>query len=185
MAELVPIEVLCAQPPAEAGLCRLAILPPIRKTWLAPWPGEEHAFSATLHAALGLSFPAPGQVVRSDTATVFWAGREAAFLVGAAPPDALGEQGAVVDVSDGWVRLQLEGDDAPSVLSRLCPVDLRSHLFASETALRTQMGHTNALVMAGRADGIELWGARSYAAHLHDQLAEAMRVVAARRDLRG
>ncbi|MEM9394813.1 MAG: sarcosine oxidase subunit gamma [Pseudomonadota bacterium] len=184
MGSLAPIETLFLQPSVQAGLSRLTLLPLMQKTWLAPWPGTEQDFSAALSAELGLTFPAPGQVHQSGKALVYWAGRNAAFLIGAEPPVSLGVHGAVVDVSDGWVRFRLEGEDGPSVMARLCAVDLRPGVFAEETSLRTQVGHVTALIIAGRKNETELWVTRSYAAHLHEELVATMRAVAARRDLR-
>ncbi|MDJ0860554.1 MAG: sarcosine oxidase subunit gamma [Dinoroseobacter sp.] len=180
MAELATIEELIAQGPQRVGRCELSFMSPIRKTWLAPWPGEQVAFSDAMQNAFGLALPASGEVLRAGTVSVVWVGREAAILLEAEVTPELAAHGAAVDVSDGWTRMLISGEDAVQVLARLCPVDLRTELYAKETALRTQIGHLSALVVAGRTDGVELWVMRSFAAHLHEELVTAMEGIAAR-----
>lgn len=106
-------------------------------------------------------------------------------VVTAEPPAAVARLGVaqwlvegsgVVDVSDAYAGLVLEGQDAAEVLARLVPVDPAAGLPA-----RTLLRHVPVVILP-RPDGFGLLVSRSYAASAVADLVEAMRAVAARRD---
>lgn len=182
MSKDLTYESLLERPVETIGNTRLACLPYARVHWLAPWPTHEAAFSERLNRVCGLPFPKPGQVLENEGKAMIWAGRDAAFWLGDTPEESLREHGAVIDVSDGWARCVLSGPDAALVLARLCPVDLRPVLFTTPTSLRTEIKHMAVLIIAGREE-IEIWGMRSFAMTLYNDLCEAMRAVAARTEI--
>lgn len=182
MAETMTTEDLLRAPPCDIGQVCLSVAPTQSLHWIAPWPGSEADVTASLQAEIGAGFPGPGQVFETKGALLCWAGRGAAFLMGASPPAAASRHGAVIDVSDGWIGLRLAGADAAQVMARVCPVDLRQELFSGPCALRTEIAHVAALVIAGRAE-IEMWVMRSFATTVYLELRHAAGAVAARRSL--
>lgn len=151
--------------------------------WLAPFPSREAAFGATLEAAHGLAWPAPGKVTRAEGMEARWAGRAQALLVGVAEPaSALAAEGAVTDVSDVYVRLLLSGEARAEVLARLVPLDLRADRFGAGATARTLLGHIAAHLTA-REDWIEIAVMRSFGASAVHEIERAMCGVAARQAL--
>lgn len=144
---------------------------------IAPFPQQEAAVSALL----GLAFPVPGSVVEGQGKRLIWSGRASAFLVGAAPPEDLGAHAAVVDQSDGWTVLHLEGEDAVAVLARFIALDLREAAFPAGSVARVQLGHHPGMVVRNAAQAFEVWTYRSMASSCVSALAGAMTAVAARR----
>jgi sarcosine oxidase subunit gamma len=172
---------LCAEPRVDGSLS-LSVLPPEPIHWLAPWPGAQAAMSDALQEELGLCLPAPGQILVRGGVQCIWAGKDAAFLVGSPGVTGVQAHGAVVDVSDGWIRFRLEGAGVADVMARLCPVDLRAQRFPGPTVLRSLLGQISAVIIAGSPE-VEIWVMRSYAVSAWKDMAEAMASFAARQAL--
>lgn len=85
-------------------------------------------------------------------------------------------EGRVTDQSDGWAALDLTGSGWEEVLARLCPLDPAA--IAPGSAQRSEVGHLMALVV-GIEGGVRIFVMRSFARHLHHEVAIAMRSVAA------
>ena len=141
-------------------------------TAIAPFPGQAEAVGR----ALGMAFPGPNRVTQADGARLVWAGRDLAFLIGAAAPKTL--PAALVDQSDGWVTFNLSGVQAVDVLARLLPLDLRGA--QKGQAFRTALNHSPLIVMVERCDAFTLLTFRSMARTAWHELEEAMGKVAAR-----
>ncbi|MFD0979623.1 sarcosine oxidase subunit gamma [Tropicimonas aquimaris] len=175
---------LAAETPL-GGLCvshgdlTLTELPAVRLTLLAPWPGEARAMSHALQAAHGVYFPEPGETLENGGTRILWAGRAQALLAGPAPAKELSHHGAVVDQTEGWAGIRLEGADAALVLARLCPLDLRGKAFQAGRTARSLLGHMNAQITAVDG-GFELLVMRSMARTAATEIEHAMRNVAAR-----
>ncbi|MBM3612900.1 MAG: sarcosine oxidase subunit gamma, partial [Alphaproteobacteria bacterium] len=122
MAELIALSPLAGHVPLTVGRFDLteADLGPIHS--VAPLPGRRAALDAALLAA-GFVFPAPPEMREGPAGRMVWAGRDLAFLMGAAPSDAVRAAAAVTDQSDGWAALRLSGRGIADVLARLVPVD--------------------------------------------------------------
>lgn len=90
-----------------------------------------------------------------------------AALVGAAP--------SVVEVSDAWVSLLVEGPGAARLLSAGCPLDLHANAFPVGMATRTVLGSVGILLWRRGDTAWHLEVGRSYAAHARAFLAEAAR----------
>lgn len=177
MAELIasgPLDRLAPFEAAEA-LLDVPALGPVAA--ILPWPGRVEAVDAALKAR-GLGFPAPGQSLEVADTRILWAGREAAFLIGTAPPELA--DAAVIDLTDGWGGLTLNGPGAVAVLARLVPIDLRAGAFPEGAVARTLLGHVQVLIQR-RGGGFELLVMRSYIQTAHHEIAGAMRRHAALR----
>ncbi|GAB4260851.1 MAG: hypothetical protein Kow0013_04810 [Pararhodobacter sp.] len=179
MADLAPKPAL-ERAAATIGALRIAPVTHGRITAIAPYPGAD--IDAGL-APLGVRFPAPGTVSASGAARLVWTGRALAFLFGAAPPDGLAPLAAVSDQTDGWAWMHVSGPDAPALLARLCPLDLRPESFPPGRVARSLIGHMQAIILRDAPEAFEIGVFRSMAETLHHDLTEAARRLAARRAL--
>ena len=168
--------------PLAMGDCTLSAQAPGTAWLIAPYPGRVAACSAAL-ALLGLRFPAPGQGLAAGGRRIVWAGRDQAFLFGAAPPEGLAEHAALTDQSDGWAGLRLQGPDAEAVLARLVPLDLRIGAFPEGHVARSLLGHMPLLIQRTGAETFALMTYRSMAGSAVQEIAHALKAVAARRRL--
>ncbi|KPQ08535.1 MAG: sarcosine oxidase, subunit gamma [Rhodobacteraceae bacterium HLUCCA12] len=166
--------------PRVLGDCRLSPLPLERITAIQPFPGRTAAVDAALKA-MGLAFPAPGELVETAPARIVWAGRETAFLFDLSVPDGVAADAAITDQSDGWAGLRLEGGDAAAVLARLVPVDLRLSAFAPGRSLRAPLNQMPALILRTGAEAFEIRVFRSMIETAVEDLSAAMTSVAARK----
>lgn len=161
--------------PLAHGATRLSAIGPQRVTAISPYPGQTEAVAALLGG-----FPAPGEV-RADMLRLVWAGHGTALAFGEDLPAGLGEVAALVDQSDGWAGVVLEGEDAQAVLARLVAIDLRA--LPAPASVRSLLGHLPLLMVKESAARFEIWSYRSMAGSLVHELERAMRNVAARRSV--
>lgn len=164
--------------PVTAAGVTLTEAPPARITSVAPFAGQEKAVAAALKA-LGLGWPKPGRALAKEGATILWAGRDQAFLIGAAP-DGLPGLAALTDQSDGWARLHLDGPGAEAVLARLVPLDLRPAAFPEGAAARSGLNHMMMVLHRAGPERFEIMVFRSMAASAVHELTRAMQALAAR-----
>jgi heterotetrameric sarcosine oxidase gamma subunit len=162
------------------GDLRIAALDPGRVTSVAPYPGRDPDASL---AALGLRFPAPGEIHAAHGARIVWAGRQLAFLIGTEPPENLSAAAALTDQSDGWAWVHVTGSAATEVLARLCPLDLRLAAFPPGTAAKSLIGHMQALIVRTSESGFEVAVFASMAGTLRHDLEAAAKAIAARQSL--
>ena len=113
-----------------------------------------------------------------DGPRIVWTGRGQAFLIGAEPPKGLEGAAALVDQSDGWAGLRLEGPAAADVLARLVPLDLRA--MAVGSCARSLLGHMALVLMRPEAEAFEMLVFRSMARTAVHEIDTAMRQLAAR-----
>ncbi len=166
--------------PISVGSATLSEALPEAITCVAPLKGMEDAVSRALMADTGCGFPEPNRATRSDTATVIWVGPGQALVIG---PPVMIDGAAVTDQSDGWACLNLSGEAARDVLTRLTPVDLRDASFPVDATARTLLGHMTASIT--RRDNA-VWSIlvfRSMARSAIHDLTRAMNGVAARASL--
>jgi len=179
VAELIALTPLAGHVPLTVGRFDLteADLGPIHS--VAPLPGRRAALDAALLAA-GFVFPAPSEMHEGPAGRMVWAGRDLAFLMGAAPSDAVRAAAAVTDQSDGWAALRLSGRGIADVLARLVPVDCGDGALPPGRAVRTQINHMPGLLLREGAEAVVLMTFRSMGATLVHEVAEAARRVSAR-----
>lgn len=177
MGKLEAVSACAGLLPITIGALGLTEMQVGQITSVTPFEG---ASKAALDRALGLPFPAPLQSVTNGEQRCVWVGQGAALLMGAAPDDSLGAYAAVVDQSDAWAVVMLQGKGGEDALARLVPVDLRLRSFGVGASVRTQLGHMNASIT--RLDGQTFMIAvfRSMAGTLVHDLTRALEAVAAR-----
>jgi sarcosine oxidase subunit gamma len=126
-----------------------------------------------------MAFPAPGRATGKEGARCIWSGIGAAFLVGPEPDAGLGEFAAVVDQSDAWAIVCLQGEASEAVLARLVPVDVRAAQFKRGHTVRTQLQHLDVSITRVGAQRFQIMAFRSMAQTLVHDLETAMKTVAA------
>ena len=166
--------------PVEVGTCRIFASPPGAMHLISPYKGQEKPLSAAMKSAHGMAFPAAGRVTGKEGVRLVWFGLDQAMLIGPAPDARLSEFAAVVDQSDGWAVLRLEGVRAEDVLARLVSVDMRAGQFKRGQAMRMQLQHLHVSITRIGGDVFQIMVMRSMAKTLVDDLENAMRLVAAR-----
>lgn len=179
MAKLIATPPVTEGLPVTAGNCTLTLTDPGPITALAPFNGQDEAFSKTLRQTHGLEAPAPGHSTASESARCLWTGRGQVMLLGVAPDAGLTPLAAVTDQSDAWACFRLKGAVARDVLARLTPLDLHPAIFPQGATARSLVQHMTCILTRVGADTYDIMVFRSMAgAALHD-LATAMKSVAA------
>jgi sarcosine oxidase subunit gamma len=160
----------------EAGGLALSESTVDQITSVAPFKGQADAVSRAMKAELGIGFPAPGDAFLKGDVQVIWAGRNTAFVMGAAfaPTGA-----ALTDQSDAWAIFRLEGVAAQDVLARLVPIDLRDAAFGEGRTARTMLAHMTCSLTRIGATRYDVMVFRSMAATAWHDLKGAMERVLA------
>jgi len=141
---------------------------------------DADAMGAALKKAHGIAWPAPNRSTGKAQTRCIWFGHREVLLIGPAPEASLGKHGAVVDVTDGWAVVQLQGAGVEEVLARLVPVNLSAATFKRGHSARTLLGHMNAAITRLGPDAFEILVFRSMATTLVHDLKRAMESVTAR-----
>lgn len=141
---------------------------------------DADAMGKTLEKAHGVQWPAPNRCTVKGKARCLWFGHREVVLMGPAPGAALARHGAVVDVTDGWAVVELQGAGAEEVLARLVPVNLSPAAFKRGHTARTIVGHMQASITRLGPDVFEILVFRSMATTLVHDLKRAMESVTAR-----
>ena len=102
------------------------------------------------------------------------------MLVGPAPDPALSEQAVMVDQSDAWAVVRLDGTGAREVLARLTPLDLREGHFKRGHTARSELAHMPAAITRIGARAYQVMVFRAMAGTLVHEMRVAMQGVAAR-----
>lgn len=171
--------------PVEIGGARLSALPWTATLAILPFRGREAAVSESLAATVGAGLPRAGRTTRLAGGRLIWAGPGQWLLTGPAAgvaEPALAGLAAVIDQSDGWAGMLLDGPEAREVLARLLPLDLDPAAFPEDFAARSLLRHVACLIVASEA-GWELRVQRSFARTAVHEITEAMRSLAGRREL--
>ncbi|MEM6387225.1 MAG: sarcosine oxidase subunit gamma family protein [Pseudomonadota bacterium] len=172
MVKLVAALVTEGRLPLKIGEAILEDAQPEAITWISPLDGKLGA----VKKALG-GFPGPGEVLEVKAGRALSVGPGQALVLGAA----LSYKGAaVVDQSDGWTVVSLNGATSRDVLARLTPLDLRDASLSEGTTARTMIGHMTASITRMGAYRYEIMVFRSMTQTLLHEMERAMRHVAAR-----
>lgn len=173
---LSPLETLL---PREVGGVRLHETAPRFITGIAPFAGKAERCSEALKKAHGVALPGVGRMSTAGEQMLLWAGRGQYLLLGDKPAArALARHAALVDQSDGWAVMALEGPGAEAVMARLCPLDLRRGHFRRGHVARSELAHMMAVV-ARLPKGFRIMVMASFAACAAERIAGAMGSVAA------
>lgn len=82
---------------------------------------------------------------------------------------------AVVDVSDYYTILKLEGSDSAKLLARACSLDLHPNVFVNGACTQTRFGHASILLhKTSKAPGFKIQIRWSYTEYVWDYLVSAM-----------
>ncbi len=148
-------------------------------TAIAPYDRSKTALSGALKGAHGLGFPAPNRTTGKGVTRCVWTGRCQAMLIGPTPDPALATHAALVDQSDAWAILRLQGAGALAVLGRLTPLDLRPDVFKTGHTARTELAHMMSSLTRVAAQTYDLMIMRSMVQTAVHDLTTAMRSMAA------
>lgn len=146
---------------------------------LSPYRDRAEDLSRALSHAHGLGLSSPGRYASAGPAKVIWTGLDQWLLTGVAPGDGLRQAAAVVDQTDAWAWVAVEGRGVWDVLARLTPVALARAGCGS--ALRAPLGHMSAILLVTGSAAAEVAVFRSMAGTLVHDLVRAAETVAARR----
>ncbi len=149
-------------------------------TSVAPFKGKEKSLSEAMKSAHGMAYPAANRATGKAGARAIWFGHSQAMLIGPAPDESLADHAAVVDQSDAWAVVRLEGDRAEDVLARLVPVDLRATHFKRGHTVRSLLFHMTASITRVGDSAFQIMAFRSMAETLVHDMKRAMEGVAER-----
>ncbi|WP_170475982.1 sarcosine oxidase subunit gamma [Ruegeria arenilitoris] len=147
---------------------------------VSPYKGQKKALSVAMKSAYGMAYPAANRSAGKAGARIVWFGHAQAMLMGPEPNRELSELAAVVDQTDAWAVVRLEGPAVEDVLARLVPVDLRSTSFKRGHTARTLLFHMSASVTRVGEKAFQIMVFRSMAHTLVHDLKRAMEGVASR-----
>lgn len=179
MVELQPITPCAGLLPIEVENFKLSEVSPASMTLLSPYKGKEKQLSAALLAAHGMRLAAPNRSTGKAGARCVWFGFGQALLIGPTPDKSLGKFAALVDQSDSWATVQLQGAGAANVLARLTSIDLRPTVFKRGHTARSELRHMMVSITRVGAEAFEIMAFRSMAGTLVHDLQDAMESVAA------
>ncbi|WP_425044011.1 sarcosine oxidase subunit gamma [Primorskyibacter sp. S87] len=165
--------------PLTIGKMDVKEVDPGTMTALLPFNEKEAVLSTALEQLHGMSFPAPNRATGKQGARAIWFGRGQAMLLGPEPDTSLADHAALVDQSDAWAVVDLNGDGAVDVLARLVPVDLRQPHFRRGHTVRSQLGHMTASITRLGDERFRILVFRSMIGTLIHDLKTAMEAVAA------
>ena len=130
-------------------------------------------------AAAGIPLPPPGRH-ETQTLAAFWLAPEMWMIeapfathedIRAHLLTLFHDAASITEQTDAWVRFDLTAPDLPSLMERLCNVDLRAA--PDGHATRTVVDHLGCYLIKHAAQSITLYGPRSSAETLHHALTVA------------
>ena len=134
------------------------------------------AFTDAIRAATGTGLPIEPNTSSGSDHTIYWMGPNEWLVrsdrIDEAMVDDIGKRlanvrASVVDVTEGYVMLSVDGLRAREVLAKGCALDLRSRSFSRGQCAQTAISRTSTLIVAGNADGcFELIVRRTFAEYL-------------------
>ena len=135
--------------------------------------GRQSQLEDRIESRFGVALPQTGKSTQSqrDNARLLGLARDQFFVKFDEGPDdpaahikeLVGESGYVVDQSDSWVMLSVQGANSRSMLERLCPLNLSPAVFAVGDVARTVMEHHAAIILREGDDRYLLMSPRSSA----------------------
>lgn len=147
---------------------------------ISPLKGQKKAVSDALKSAHGMTYPAPNRATGKAGSRAVWFGHAQALLMGPSPDASLAGPAIVVDQSDAWTVVRLDGQGVEDVLARLVPIDLRSTHFKRGHTARTLLFHMTASITRVGENAFQIMVFRSMAQTLVHDLKRAMEGVASR-----
>ena len=135
--------------------------------------GRQTQLAERIESVFGVALPQTGKSTQCqrDNARLLGLARDQFFVAfdhGPDDPEAhikelVGDSGYVVDQSDSWVMLSVQGAHSRAMLERICPLNLNPAAFAVGDVARTVMEHHAAIVLREGDDRYLLMSPRSSA----------------------
>ncbi|GAA6179300.1 hypothetical protein NBRC116594_07380 [Shimia sp. NS0008-38b] len=166
--------------PLELGSVSLTEETPAHVSLISVRKGQNALLGDLLSAEHGLSFPTANQSIGTPEARMVWFAQGQAMLFGPKPATNLVTAAMIVDQSDAWAIVRLEGAKAEDVLARLVPVDVRANVFKRGHTARTLLQHMTVSITRVEDCAFQIMAFRSMAGTLVHDLNRAMASVAAR-----
>jgi len=165
--------------PIAVGTCKLSEVTPASMALLSPYKGKEKQLGEALKSTHGMALAAPNRSTGKVGARCVWFGYGQGMLIGPAPDKSLARYAAVVDQSDGWTVVRLEGAGAVDVLARLTSLDLRASRFKRGQTARSELHHMMVSITRVGNQAFDIMAFRSMAKTLVHDLHGAMVSLAA------
>ncbi len=174
---------------ASDGVVRLRGLPSLAQIGLRVAPDGKAARAVA--EVLGTALPGPTAVATAGGRSVLWLGPDEWLVVG--PPgsaagleqrlaQAVGGEGAVVDLGANRVVLELAGPDSPDVLATCCTLDLHPRAFGPGRCAGTLLAGAQVLLeQTADEPAFRLYVRPSFLAYAVDWLAAGAEGVRAAR----
>ncbi|MFC3616048.1 sarcosine oxidase subunit gamma [Lutimaribacter marinistellae] len=166
--------------PLSIGDVTLTEEPQSVLTVLTSRKGRATDAATALEISHGVKWPKPGRANFGSRISAIWFGHDEVLIKGEAPDKHLKKECFLVDQSDAWAVVRMEGDQCEDVLARLVPMDLRPAAFSRGQTARTQLFHISVSITRLPDDAFLILAFRSMAASLVHDLKTAMEAVAAR-----
>ena len=179
MVELQPITPCAGLLPIAVGDYNLSEVSHAHLTLLSPYKGNEKQLGQALLTAHSIRMAAPNRSTGKAAARCVWFGHGQVMLVGPRPDKSLAKFAAIVDQSDSWAVVRLQGVGAADVLARLTTIDLRPVVFKRGHTARTELRHMMVSITRVGVDAFEIMAFRSMSGTLVHDLQDAMESVAA------
>jgi sarcosine oxidase subunit gamma len=145
--------------------------------------GDAPAFVEAVKQVAGIEPPlAPNTAAQGADCAVLWLAPDRWLVVSAkrtpeelarALAAAVGDTGAVTDVSSGSTVFRLAGARVRDALAKGCPLDLDASVFRPGCCAGTLIGPVNALLQAVDEGRIDLYVARGFGLHVWEWLIDA------------
>lgn len=154
---------------------------------LAARRGRSKALSAAVKKTFGASLPAAGFFTEAKGVRIMFSGPDQ-WLISSAQDQLMArfaqtadEDGYLTDQSDAFVALELSGEGAPNVLSRLSSLDFADAAFPTGSVARTSMQQIGVMIArTGDEPGYLLNTPRSTARDFADSVRTAVSALSAR-----
>ena len=182
MAEAAAVGPLADRAAVTAGDVTLTVVD--RARFRVRCRADETNFGARM-AEAGMGLPGVHGAPASDGARVMWLGPDELAVAAAADDGARltdvlsdaadGGTAVVVDVTDAYATLGLEGAGVAAVLAAGCPLDLDPSVFPPDTCARTVLAKADVVLVRCSETRFEVEVQRSVARYLFDWLARAAR----------
>ncbi len=166
------------------GDTSLVALPWCGKINLRGDPGNA-AFINRAESEMGLALPvAANTCTKNDADTIYWLGPNewlihcpiagAASRISCLKAALSGIHSAVVDVSDYYAVLRLDGPDSSTLISKACPLDLHACVFPAGACAQTRFGQASILLhKTSRTPAYDIQVRWSYTEYVWDYLVSA------------
>ena len=148
-------------------------------TAILPFKGRAMAVGKVLKENFGAGLPKAGAVVFTDGGEFIWFAPGQWFVIGDFPEKPRLElQGScgVVDQGDSWTGIDITGNDATTIMARLCPLDFA--ILSTEQVARSEFSGVGAIILA-RHDGYRVIIPRSYAKSVIGSIHDTMKSIGA------